>query len=232
MTALEAVMADAYKHSAVDEVWCLGDLVGYGPDPSECIRLVREACTVCVAGNHDLAAAGTIHTFDFNAYAAEAIAWTRARLTGEESSYLAGLPPKITRGEFTIVHGSPRDPAREYVDSTQTAEENFHHFGTSYCLAGHTHVPLAFSESKVSGPKVTDFQRRTAISLGGKRLILNPGAVGQPRDGDSRASYATIDSEERQFTLRRVAYDVEAVQRRMTERGLPRRLRDRLTTGT
>jgi len=232
MTALEAVMADARKQGAVDEVWCLGDLVGYGPDPSECIRLVRDACTVCVAGNHDLAASGTIHTFDFNAYAAEAIAWTRGQLTDGERGYLASLPLKVVRSEFTIVHGSPSDPTREYLDSTESAEENFHHFGTNYCLAGHTHIPLAFSESKSSGPKVTDFQRITAISLGEKRLILNPGAVGQPRDADPRASYATIDSEKRQFTLRRVVYDVEAVQQRMTERGLPRRLIDRLATGT
>jgi diadenosine tetraphosphatase ApaH/serine/threonine PP2A family protein phosphatase len=232
MAALEAVMADAHERGAADEVWCLGDLVGYGPDPGECIRLVRDACTVCVAGNHDLAAAGTVLAFDFNAYAAEAIAWTRDQLTWEDRNYLAGLPLKTEKNEFTIVHGSPRDPTREYVDSTQAAEENFSQFRTRYCLVGHTHIPLAFSETKISRPKVQDFERRTALTLGQRRLILNPGAVGQPRDGDPRASYAVVDTEKRQFKLRRVAYDIEAVQKRMREHSLPQRLIERLATGT
>ncbi len=225
-------MADARKQDTVDEVWCLGDIVGYGPDPRECIRLVRDTCAVCVAGNHDLAAVGTVNTFDFNAYAAEAIVWTRDQLRAEDRGYLANLPLKMVRSEFTMVHGSPRDPGQEYLYSTQTAEENFAHFGTSYCLVGHTHIPLAFSESRISGPKVVGFERRISLPLGEKRLILNPGAVGQPRDGDPRASYATIDTEKWGFTLRRVEYDIKAVQQRMTEHGLPRRLIDRLAIGT
>ncbi len=206
-------------------------MVGYGPDPSECIRFVRDSVAVCVAGNHDLASAGAVDTSDFNPYAAKAIAWTRAHLTEEDRLYLAGLPPKAEQGPFTIVHGSPRDPVWEYITSTSVARDNFTAFQTPYCLVGHSHVPAAFSDASVFG-KLLDPGRKGGISLGENRLILNPGAVGQPRDGDPRASYAVIDTEKGGFNLRRIDYDIGAVQARMKGQGLPGVLIDRLATGT
>ena len=224
-------MKHAGSRGGVDQVWCLGDMVGYGPDPCECIRLLRELCVVCVAGNHDLAAAGSIDTFDFNANAAEAIAWTQRQLSGPDREYLASLPSTVERDDLTIVHGSPRDPIREYLSSTRAAADNLGGFHTPYCLVGHTHQPMAFVETGALRVAVLDLEDQTSLALADERLILNPGAVGQPRDGDPRASYATLDTRTRQFTLWRVSYDVEAVQSRMRQRGLPERLIDRLSAG-
>ncbi len=212
-------------------MWCLGDVVGYGPDVSDCIDFVRRNVAVCVSGNHDLAAAGAIETVEFNPYAARAIAWTRLRLSQEDRSYLVHLPASFVKGEFTVVHGSPSEPVWEYVLSKESAKANFAAFRTSYCLVGHTHVPAAFSDAVLSARTIR-LDVGSPFALGGRRIILNPGSVGQPRDGDPRASYAIIDPEKRQFTLRRVAYDIAAVQQRMRTQGLPSLLIDRLVTGT
>jgi diadenosine tetraphosphatase ApaH/serine/threonine PP2A family protein phosphatase len=233
MTALEAVMSDAARRAKVDDIWCLGDLVGYGPDPGDCISFLREVCNVCVAGNHDLAAAGKTDTSEFNPNAADAIGWTRRQLSKTDIDYLCNLPPRIEAHGFTLVHGSPRDPLWEYVSSLELAAENLLAFDGKYCLVGHTHRPLAFSFSGLCGHRVADPKHETTIPLAeGARLILNPGAVGQPRDGDPQASYAIIDDVRRTFSLFRVPYDVEAVQRRMREQQLPSSLIRRLKTGT
>ena len=147
LTALDAVMSDVERTGGSSEIWCLGDVVGYGPDPSQCVRFVREHCTLCVAGNHDLAAAGKINTGDFNANAAEAIAWTAQQLSDEERTYLGDLPQLAQREDFTIVHGSPLDPVWEYLSSVETAAESFAAFPTRHCLVGHTHIPAAFAQA-------------------------------------------------------------------------------------
>lgn len=229
--ALEAVVADAGRQSDFDEIWCLGDVVGYGPDPGECIEFVRSSVAVCVAGNHDLAASGATDTSSFNPYAAKAITWTRQHLAEEDRQYLANLPRRLEKDEFTIVHGSPREPVWEYVLSREFAGENFAAFRTGYCLVGHTHVPAAFAETAPFA-RTLRLEEGSALALAGRRVILNPGSVGQPRDGDPRAGYAVIDTEKRQFTLRRVAYDIESVQRRMKDQGLPPILIARLATGS
>lgn len=224
-------MADAEGRGGFDEIWCLGDVVGYGPDVSECIDFVRSSIDVCVAGNHDLAAAGVTDTSLFNTLAARAIAWTRSQLSETGRFYLANLPMKAEKSSFTLVHGSPRDPVWEYILSADSADASFSAFRTSSCLVGHSHVPLAYSSGRVHA-KQMDPRAGVPLELGKGRHILNPGAVGQPRDGDPRASYAVVDTEKRQFTLRRVAYDVAAVQQRMRAQGLPPFLIDRLAMGT
>ena len=230
LTALEAVLADARRRGKVDEIWCLGDVVGYGPDPSDCVRLIRETCSICIAGNHDLASIGKVSTADFNAAAAEAIVWTRQQLSQRDIDYLGELPLMAERLQFTLVHGSPANPVWEYVISTETASRNLSAFNTDFCLVGHTHVPMMFA-FKGERADVEDLDNGTRIPLKKDRLILNPGAVGQPRDHDPRASYAIIDSDSNELSLWRVPYNIESVQKRMKVAGLPGRLIDRLTAG-
>lgn len=228
LTALEAVFADVAAHWTVDEIWCLGDVVGYGPDPTACLRLLREKSTVWVAGNHDLAAAGVIGTADFNAHAAAAIAWTRTQLDRDAVAFLSRLPVMQERYGFTLVHGSPHDPIEEYIIYVDTAAENFRSLTTPYCLVGHTHFPAAFVENE---KQVREVDMRVPVVLGKTRLILNPGAVGQPRDGDPRASYGLLDLAKQVFRLQRVPYDIAAVQQRMRQQCLPLPLIARLSVG-
>lgn len=230
LDAFKAVLADARQRAAIDDTWCLGDIVGYGPDPGECIRLVREAASICVAGNHDLAAIGSVSQDEFNPAAREAILWTAHRLTWEDVEYLGKVPCVVERLGFTLAHGSPRDPVWEYVLSEDTARTNMSAFGTNYCLVGHTHVPAAYA-FEAQRVLAQDLQQGSTVPLDGRRLILNPGAVGQPRDHDPRASYAIIDTDAKQYSLWRVPYDIEAVQMRMKSAALPSRLIERLSYG-
>jgi diadenosine tetraphosphatase ApaH/serine/threonine PP2A family protein phosphatase len=230
LAALTAVLDDIASKGKVDEVWCLGDIVGYGPDPGECIKLLRKLKAVCVAGNHDLGAIGKIELSYFNPVAAEACEWTAEQLNAADALYLDELPKTIVKGDFLLVHGSPSSHLFEYVISTSSAAKNFSFFSTPYCLVGHTHVPLAFREEK---GKVTTIALSPGIGLilSEPRMIINPGAVGQPRDGDPRASYAIYDSEGSMFRLYRVPYDIRATQDKMMQAGLPPPLIMRLEEG-
>ena len=230
LAAFTAVLEDIGQRGGVEELWCLGDVVGYGPDPRECIELLRRYKHVCVAGNHDWAAVGRVDTATFNPDADAACQWTARQLTPRDKKYLENLPLVIEKDGFTLVHGSPRDPTWEYVLSTSIARENFPFFRSQYCLIGHSHVPLVFKDEDGS----CSFSRLSpdiGLALGKTRLIINPGGVGQPRDGDPRASYAIYDSEARSIKLYRVPYDIEATQTRMMESGLPIRLVVRLSYG-
>jgi len=230
LTAFNAVLEDMERRGGVAEIWCLGDIVGYGPDPHHCIELLQRYNHVCVAGNHDWAAIGKISTADFNPDAALACQWTSGQLSQGDIQYLKNLPLTIDKDIFTLVHGSPREPIWEYVISTSIAWQNFSFFRSPYCLVGHSHVPLVFKEDNGS----CTFSRlvdNIGLALGESRLILNPGGVGQPRDGDPRASYAIYDSDTRMVRLHRIPYDVAAVQDRMMEKGLPVRLVTRLQQG-
>jgi diadenosine tetraphosphatase ApaH/serine/threonine PP2A family protein phosphatase len=231
LTAFQTVLADVEQRGKVDEVWCLGDVVGYGPDPHECIVLLQKVCQVCIAGNHDLAAIEKIDTSDFNPRAAEANQWTAQQLTKQDIRYLGNLPLTLEKGEFTLAHGSPRDPIWEYLFSVNEAVENLPAFNTPYCLVGHTHQPLVFSFGRLKEVGITKLKHESEVVLGERRLILNPGGVGQPRDGDPRTSYGIYDSTIRTFTLYRVAYDIKTVQSRMREHGLPEMLIARLEVG-
>jgi diadenosine tetraphosphatase ApaH/serine/threonine PP2A family protein phosphatase len=231
LAAFTAVLDDIERWGGMEELWCLGDVVGYGPDPHECIALLRQHKHVCVAGNHDLAATGKLSTSEFNADAAATCQWTARQLTAEDVAYLNSLRLVAQRGDFTLVHGSPREPVWEYLISVGSARENFAYFQTQFCLVGHSHVPLVFRSSEDGSCSFSQFTPDVELVLGTDRLIINPGGVGQPRDGDSRASYAIYDDESRTVRLYRVSYDIKVTQSRMVKHNLPARLVTRLNYG-
>lgn len=230
LAAFEAVLADLKKRDGFDKIWCLGDVVGYGPDPHECVELLRQHDHLCVAGNHDWAAAGRLDTLDFNPVAARACHWTAEQLTSEDIEYLQELPLDLCQDNFTLVHGSPREPIWEYLLSAEVARENLSYFQTNFCMVGHSHVPLVF-ESDGGKVMTRRFPDGASLKLGKNRLIINPGGVGQPRDGDPRASYTLYDVEAMTVYHYRVEYDILATQRKMEERGLPLPLILRLSEG-
>ena len=229
LEALESVIGDASRNGGFDEVWALGDLVGYGPDPSACIELLRQHDARCVAGNHDLAISGRMGLEWFNEYAAEAARWTIGQLGKTEAEYLGGLPLRMEMYGFTAVHGSPRDPVWEYVVNSATALAVFEDTGTPRCLVGHSHVPFVCRLE--GGAPAFRLATISPVELREGRAIVNPGSVGQPRDGDPRASYAVYDSDTESVTHYRVEYDIPATQRKMRERGLPEYLAERLAYG-
>ncbi len=231
LAAFSAVLNDIERQGGVGKIWCLGDVVGYGPNPHECIELLRQTNQVCIAGNHDWAAIGKVDTSYFNPDAAAACRWTSRQLSSTDVEYLASLPLVIREGDFTLVHGSPREPIWEYLISTSVAKENFAHFESQFCLVGHSHVPLFFSYDESGVCSANQFLTDVGLALGSNRLIINPGGVGQPRDGDPQASYAIYDSETRLVRLYRVPYDIRSTQDRMVMHGLPMRLVARLSYG-
>ena len=231
---LEAFLYVLDDAGPVDEIWCLGDVVGYGPDPNACVELLRSQAHICIAGNHDWATLGKLDLRDFNPDAREANLWNRKQLTADNLAYLDGLPETLVRGDFTLTHGSPRHPIWEYIIYPATAQVNFQHFDTPYCLAGHTHTPIVFrrrGESDATEAEALAPALNEELALRGERLIINPGSVGQPRDGDPRASYALLDDEAMTLEHRRVAYPLEKTQAKMMEYGLPLRLVLRLGYG-
>lgn len=227
--ALEAVLKDA---PSWDAVWCLGDIVGYGPDPNDCVHRIQELEAITVAGNHDWAALGLLPLDDFNADARHAHLWTRRELNDFSREYLQQLPTSLEHGDFTLVHGSPREPIWEYLLDLVVARANFDHFRTPFCIVGHTHLPLIFVLNDTINRCYTIVpDPGVPVPLGQYRMILNPGSVGQPRDGDPRASYAILDTDAMTWEVRRVAYPVEITQERMRARNLPERLIKRLMVG-
>jgi diadenosine tetraphosphatase ApaH/serine/threonine PP2A family protein phosphatase len=274
--ALSAVLDDiaqftAEQRAPVDAIWCLGDIVGYGPEPHECVQRVREISALCVAGNHDWAAIGKLDLEEFTPVAANSAKWTAEQLSAQDRIYLRGLPEVTLFDDFTLTHGSPLNPIWEYLTSPLAATPNFGAFETPFCLVGHTHVPTIFlladdvrplpppplilTENRVSSafaPGDSDlapFPDIEAIPMSAsvlcehitpapglwlmpdhRRAIVNPGSVGQPRDGDPRAAYIIFDSD-LGFEFRRVAYDVVTTQRKMSAQGLSQRMADRLEKG-
>jgi len=231
LAAFTAVLFDIERRGEAEEIWCLGDIVGYGPDPHECIVLLSQTNHVCVAGEHDWAAIGKIDTSEFNPDAAAACHWTAQQLTSEDIDYLKSLPQVIQKDDFTLVHGSPRQPIWESLLSISIARENFAHFKTRICLVGHSHMPQVFKYSESSGCSFSQFSSNVGIALTKNRMIINPGAVGQPLDGDPRASYAIYDSKTKLIRLYRVPYDVSSTQAKMAKHNLPMRLMARLSHG-
>ncbi len=230
LEAFETVLDHA---GAVDQVWCLGDVVGYGPDPNGCVELLRSRPHLCIAGNHDWATLGKLDLQDFNPDARDANLWNRKQLTASNLTYLEELPESLVEGPFTLIHGSPRHPIWEYIIYPSTAESNFAYFETPYCLVGHTHTPVIFQQAEGNGLQVRELQPSGGerIHLGPERLILNPGSVGQPRDGDPRASYIILDDEAMTIEFQRVTYPVEKTRAKMIKHGLPARLVLRLGYG-
>jgi len=231
LVAFEAVLEDIEVRGGVSEIWCLGDVVGYGPEPHACIELLRRYNHVCVAGNHDWAAIGKIDISDFNPDAAEACRWTAQQLTAEDIIYLQNLPLSLKQGDFVLVHGSPRHPIWEYILSVDDARDNFNYFDTKFCLVGHSHVPLMFWCDNTGACLGARLPQEIRLGSQGFRLIINPGGVGQPRDGDPRASYAIYDGDAQIMYHYRVSYDINATQKKMRERNLPPPLIFRLSYG-
>jgi predicted phosphodiesterase len=227
LAALDAVRADL---PPVDEVWALGDIVGYGPQPNEVIVALQELGARSVMGNHDGAAIGTVDARDFNPDAALAIAWTARAVDDNARAYLATLPEVRVDGSLTAVHGSPRDPIWEYIVSASIARASFTHFETPICLFGHTHVPIVFTQDD-DDVAVVQAVPGVPVLLGKHRAMVNPGSVGQPRDGNPQSSYCLLDTDAGEVDFRRVAYDIERTQRAMREQGLPPRLIERLSYG-
>jgi diadenosine tetraphosphatase ApaH/serine/threonine PP2A family protein phosphatase len=226
--ALDAVLAAIAAHEP-DEVWCLGDLVGYGPRPNECCAAVAAHADVCLAGNHDLVVLGTLDLADFAGDAAAAAAWTRTVLAPDAREFLAGLASSAERPGAQLFHASPRDPVWEYVLTDEAAWQALHATSAPVVLVGHSHVPLAISldGDGLSGGHAPD---GAEIDLSAGRWLLNPGSVGQPRDGDPRSGYLLLTPGER-ATFHRVEYPVERTQAELRKAGLPEALAARLAAG-
>ncbi|MCY3835621.1 MAG: metallophosphoesterase family protein [Anaerolineaceae bacterium] len=267
LTAFDAVLADAA--GAWDYVWCLGDVVGYGPDPNECLDRLRELPHRCLLGNHDWAAIQGNAIHHFNDDARLSLLWTRQVLREENADYLRSLSSLLVISRFTLAHGSPREPVWEYIMDPTVAAGNFAHFATPYCLVGHTHLPAIFEQEgdaalvEEGAPAMAEGEESAVLAHSGggdtaanggtgvggdrlrvarlsgvetlilqhKRLILNPGSVGQPRDANPAAAYAILDTLSGSWQQRRALYDTHPVQERMRAYQLPERLAQRLAYG-
>ena len=228
--ALEAVLTDAGK---VDEAWCLGDMVGYGPQPNECIGRIRSLPNLtCLMGNHDFAAIGNIPLETFNSDARKSLLWQRKMFSEESRIFLSSLPDElVVRGEVSLAHGSPRDPIWEYVMNTLVAKINLTFFDTPWCFVGHTHFQAVFQFHANTDDMSIVVPRPAEQFELKERAILNPGSVGQPRDRDPRAAYAIFSPEAHTWGPRRVEYDVKSVQKMILAAGLPSRHAERLAGG-
>jgi len=229
-TALEAVLADA---GSTDEIWCLGDMVGYGPDPNAVVEQVRELPQLtCLLGNHDVAVIGKMPFESFNGDARRSLVWTEKVMNADNMAFLNSLHQNVkVRGQVTMAHGSPRDPLWEYVLNTLSARLNFDHFDTPWCFVGHSHLQCLFRLNETNDRVTMETPKVDEVLSLSSRLILNPGSVGQPRDRDPRAAYAIYDSESQTWTARRVKYNVAEVQERIRSAGLPEKHALRLEEG-
>ncbi len=215
---------------APEELWCLGDLVGYGPRPNECCRIISERASVCLAGNHDLGVLGTIDLAEFSGEAAAAAQWTRTVLDEDARGYLARLSPSAQAGGLELYHASPVDPVWEYVLTEEAAEAALEASQAPAVLIGHSHVALALTpeNDSVGGGLAPD---GASADFGNRRFLLNPGSVGQPRDGDPRAAFLLLDLDARRAEFHRVEYPIAYTQREIAAAGLPAILGQRLAFG-
>jgi diadenosine tetraphosphatase ApaH/serine/threonine PP2A family protein phosphatase len=230
LPALQAVLADL-DGERLDAIWCLGDIVGYGPAPNECCALVRERADLCLCGNHDLGVIGALELATFSGEAAAAARWTQGVLAPEHRAWLGSLSPQAAAEQSALFHASPRDPVWDYVLSDQVAAEALRLTSAPVVLVGHSHVALCIEQAdgSVRGG-LAPARTETPIAAPPRRL-LNPGSVGQPRDGDPHAAWLLIDFDADRGTFRRVAYDVEATQAAIRAAGLPEVLARRLAHG-
>ena len=230
LAALESVFAaiDA-EQPGVDEVWCLGDLVGYGPEPELCVARVLDRTAICLAGNHDLVVAGSISMRVFAHDAGAAARWTREVMSEGALEQLRALTPFGARNGIELYHASIRDPIWEYVIDDVTAAACLTMQGGRLAMIGHSHVPLAYidNDRRATG----GYAEEGTIVLDDRKHLLNPGSVGQPRDGDRRAAYLLLDTTEWTATWRRIDYDIERTQQAILAAGLPASLATRLADG-
>jgi diadenosine tetraphosphatase ApaH/serine/threonine PP2A family protein phosphatase len=229
LTALDTVIEDA---GDFDATWCLGDIVGYGPDPNECVYRVRSMPKLtCLLGNHDAAVINEIDIASFNIEARISVGWTQSVINAASLAFLKSLPATVEVGGQTLAHGSPRHPIWEYLLDARSVSENFEFFDTPFCCVGHTHLPVIYQlDGNHQLPNQIIPETSEPYQLK-PRAIINPGSVGQPRDRNPLASYAIFDTETHILENRRVAYDVEDVQNRMRAVKLPHRHINRLEIG-
>lgn len=239
LPAFEAVLAEI-ERAQIDEIWCLGDVIGYGAQPEECVSLARERCSLCLLGNHDLAVLGRIDSFSFTPSAAEAVHWTREQISPESVRYLETLLPSTSREGLGLFHASPRDPVWEYVLSTDQAAECMDVQAQRISLIGHSHIALYFKESEprpgrpsfrteADGSKATEGLK---LQLDDEsRWLINPGSVGQPRDGDRRAAWLELDTSRLMVTFRRAEYEIDRAAHSIIAAALPFHLANRLYVG-
>ena len=227
--ALEAVLDDV-RESACDEVWCLGDVVGYGAEPDACVEIISDRAAICLAGNHDMAVTGELALDEFSRGAAISARWTKDTMTPANLTFLRGLRPEGDEGEVGLYHASPRDPVWEYVLSILLADRCFDEGARRVSLIGHSHVALHFVRD---GGRTTGTVRPAGeeADLAEGQWLLNPGSVGQPRDGDPRAAWLLLDTEAWRAGWRRVDYDVGGAQKAIRSAGLPDSLAERLGYG-
>jgi len=228
LQALEAVLKDAHSYGC-EEFHCLGDLVGYNANPVECLEIVRELPGVCVLGNHDEEAAGSHELSKFSSQARVSLEWTRSKLSEEHKEWLMGLRPVRQIRRTTLVHASLDSPTSwGYIRTSEAAEFSLACQHTPLAFFGHTHLPGIFIQGENGGVIVGDGLQLPS----NKKLFINPGAVGQPRDRDWRASYMIYDEESGGLWLRRLKYDVKSAREAVLDAGLPQKIGDRLITGT
>ena len=230
LEALQSVLK-VLRDIGVDEYICVGDIVGYGADPAECLRIVKEICHVTVAGNHDYAAAGLLDIEYFNPQAKDAVLWTTERLSEEELAYLKNLELIQKVNNFLIVHATFVSPQEwNYITSTFTAFQNFKGFEEKLCFVGHSHIPVVFS---IDAENRCNYAFETKVQIEDEnRYIINVGSVGQPRDGNPLASFAVYDTDAGEVEIIRAEYDIETAQTKIIDAGLPRGLASRLSSGT
>ena len=228
--AFEAVI-DAAERDGAEELWCLGDLVGYGGDPDASVALARRHCSVCLAGNHDLAVVGVLSLEDFSRGAALAATWTRDVIEPETREFLLSLKPEGSAGGVGLFHASPRDPIWEYVLSGLTAELCFDVTDFRISLIGHSHVALSFDRQEGTPASGTTRKEGTELDLAKGQWLVNPGSTGQPRDGDPRAAWLLLDTDRWTATYRRAEYDIAGAQAAIRAANLPDSLAERLQHG-
>jgi diadenosine tetraphosphatase ApaH/serine/threonine PP2A family protein phosphatase len=233
LPALEAVL-EAIDDAAIEETWCLGDVVGYGVEPDACTDLVRERCDVCLVGNHDLAVLGALDISSFSEAAAEAVEWTRGRVEERTLEFLGELGPNAERHGIGLFHASPRDPVWEYVLSGEQADAGMDASPNRIALIGHSHVALFFTRPEGDDSGETRGNQAgdgALLDLNRGSWLVNPGSVGQPRDGDPRAAWLELDIEAETACFHRVPYEIERAAAPIAAAGLPVRLADRLYAG-
>ena len=231
IVALDAVLAHASRGHGYSAMWVLGDIVGYGPAPNECVERLASVGAEAISGNHDLACSGVVGLETLSGPASTAAAWTRRQLTPGNVEKLASLPATRAVGEFTLVHGSPRDPAREYLLTAEQAAASMSALATRHCLMGHSHRQLLFRFNSSGTEVPSGFAVDAAIEIGQDRVFINPGSVGQSRDGDWRTAYALLDTERFTVSFHRCEYDRARVAEQMRSAGLPGVLINRMMTG-
>ena len=228
--AFEAVIAAAEADGA-EELWCLGDLVGYGADPDACVALAERHCAICLAGNHDLAVVEVLSLDEFSRGAAIAAQWTQDTISPQTREYLLSLQPSGSAEGIGLFHASPRDPVWEYVLSGLTAELCFDATNFRVSLIGHSHVALSFHRPEGEPASGTTRRDGVELDLGAGRWLVNPGSTGQPRDGDPRAAWMLLDTEAKTAVYRRAEYDIGGAQAAIRAARLPDSLAERLEYG-